>query len=194
MIKVSVQTDISRALDKLAYIRSEVADKAVVRSLNKVCAQAKTQASREIRDAGYKIKAAEIKKALEAIKASSSRKTAVLRAIGRPLNLIYFDARPVKNGVTVSVKNGRKLIPGAFIATYKGKLGVYERKPGPGFRRKYVDMHGKPNWSQLPIKNCWGPSIPTAFISDAVQGALVKLIQEKFPDILKHEIEFLKLK
>jgi hypothetical protein len=192
MINISVQTDISRALSKLAYIREDVADKAVVRALNKTADQVKVQASREIRAAGYNLKAAVIKKSISLDRANRSQVRAIVRASGTPIGLINYAARQTKGGVTVSVKNGRKLIRGAFIARMpNGHTGVYERV---GNSHKKVMHGGKVQWRGLPIHELFGPSIPSAFMNKTVQGALDTAVREKFPRLLKHEIDFLRLK
>lgn len=192
VISVNVQVDISRALSKISTIREEVADKAVIRAINKTADQVKVQASREIRDAGYNLKAAIIKRSIAISRASSSQIRAIVKANGRPIGLINYGARPVKNGVTVSVKNGRKLVRGAFIATMpNGHTGVYERIGGT---HKKVEKGGKVQWSGLPIKELFGPSIPSAFMNQTVQTALESAVREKFPRLLDHEIKFLRLK
>jgi len=193
MIQINVQVEIDRALEKLGRIKEEVGDKAVMRALNKVADQAKVQASREIRAAGYGLKAADIKKSIDIRKASRSDLRAIVRATGRPIPLIKYQApRQTKNGVIVSVKNGRKLIRGAFIATMaSGHTGVYERV---GNSHKKVMHRGTFQWRGLPIRELWGPSIPSAFASKTVQEALVAAVREKFPKQLAHEIEFLRLK
>lgn len=192
MIAVNVQADISRAMAKLAFIRDEVADKAVVRAINKTGDQVKVQSSREIRDAGYNLKAAVIKKSITIERATRTQIRAIVRAKGRPIALINYNARQTRNGVTVSVKNGRKLIRGAFIATMpSGHTGVFERV---GSGHKKVVKGGKVQWRGLPIEELFGPSIPSAFMNETVQNALVKAVHEKFPRLLDHEIAYLRLK
>ena len=191
MIKLNVQVDIDRALEKLVRIREDVADKAVVRAINKVADQVKVQASREIRDAGYNLKAAVIKKGISLIRASKGQIRAIVRASGRPVPLINYGARQTRAGVTVQVKAGRKLLKGAFIATMpSGHTGVFERV-GRGHKKV---MHGSHiQWRGLPIRELFGPSIPSAFMQKTVQGALESAVREKFPRLLQHEIDFLSL-
>lgn len=191
MIKLNVQVEIDRALNRLASIPREVESKAVPRALNKMADQVKVQAAREIRDAGYGLKVAAIKKAIGIKRANAGAVVAVVKATGQPVAIINYSARPVKNGVTVSVKNGRKLIRGAFIATMpSGHTGVYERV---GDRHKKVTRNGKAQWRGLPIKEVYGPSIPSAFMNDKVQSALLDAVHEKFPKLLQHEIEYMRL-
>lgn len=191
MIKINVQADISRALDKLARVPKEVEAKALPRALNKTADQAKVQASREIREAGYNLKAAAIKKAINIKRANKGQLVAVINAAGKPIALINYSARSTKAGVSVSVKNGRKNLRGAFIATMpNGHTGVFERV---GTQHKKVDANGKVQWRGLPIKELFGPSIPSAFMNEKVQSALVAKVREAFPRLLQHEISFLGL-
>ncbi len=189
---VSVKADISQALAKLDRVRDDVKEKAIVRALNKTATQVKTQAAREIRDAGYNLKVAEIKRAIAIVRASPSYIQAIVKAIGKPIGLINYAARQVAKGVSVNVKDGRKLIPHAFIATMpSGHKGVFMRV---GQGHKKLVRGGKVVWHGLPINELYGPSIPSAFINKTVQAALIAAVKEKFPRILKHEIEYLSLK
>lgn len=187
MINISVKADIQAARVKLFELRTNVVNKATISALNKVAAQAKTASSKEIRGAGYNMKAAAIKKQISVRRASGSNPVALLVCKGRPIPLIEYSARQTAKGVTVSVKTGRKLIPGAFIATMNGHEGVYIRT---GNQHKRVMRNGKPQWEGLPIKQLYGPAIPDAFKNDTVRDALIKLIKTKFPDILQHEIQY----
>lgn len=192
MISISVKLDISRALAKCDRISADVKDKAIVRAVNKTAAQVKVQSAREVRDAGYNLKIAQIKKAIQLKRAGKSDLVAVLKATGRPIGLINYGARQTKAGVSVQVKNGRKLIKGAFIATMpNGHQGVFIRK---GVGHKKIVVGGKARWSGLPIEELFGPSIPSAFMNKVVQDALKASVKEKFPRLLKHEIEYLRLK
>jgi hypothetical protein len=189
---VSVSTDISGALEKFRTVREDVRDKAVVRALNKTGQQVKTQAAREIRGAGYNVKIGEIKKSINLIRANATTLTAIVKARGKPIGLIQYGARAISSGVSVQVKNGRKVIKHAFIATMpSGHKGVFLRV-GVGHRK--VIKGGKVTWHGLPIQELFGPSIPSAFINKTVQQALAAAVREKFPRLLKHEIEYLRLK
>jgi hypothetical protein len=192
MIQISVKADISAALAKLERIKQDVCDKAVVRAINKTASQVKVQASREIRDAGYRIKVAKIKSAISLRRANRTEIAATLKANGRPIGLINYGARQTKAGVSVQVKSGRKIIKGAFIATMpNGHQGVFVRK-GP--KHQKTQKNGKTVWSGLPIDELYGPSIPCAFMNALVQAALKQAVRDKFPRLLDHEIAYLGLK
>jgi hypothetical protein len=191
MIKLNVTIDIDQALQKLARLPDEVREKALVRALNKTADQVKVQASREIRAAGYGLPAAKIKKAIAIDRAGASTLVATVRATGRPIGLINYGARQTKAGVSVQVKNGRRIINGAFIATMpSGHKGVFYRK---GAKHKKVGT-GRSAWHGLPIDELFGPAIPSAFMNQVVQDALVAAVHDKFPDIFRRELTFLSLK
>ena len=91
------------------------------------------------------------------------------------------------------VKGKRTVLRHAFIAIMpNGHIGVFERV---GTQHKTVmGKKGKKIQSGLPIIELFGPSIPSALSNPVVERAIVKKIREKFPEILKHEIEFMTLK
>jgi hypothetical protein len=159
---------------------------AVVRALNKTVAQVKVQAAREVRDAGYKLKISDIKSAIRVRQASSGRLRADAVASGRPISLIRYGARQVSSGVSVEVLHGRKVILGAFIAKGKGGSPQVFVREASAVHKKVI-KNGKAQWSALPIRKLYGPGIPDAMASKAVETALVALINERFPSILQHE-------
>ena len=184
MISINVQHNFKQVAVKLYELRTDVLEKAKISALNKVAAQAKTSAAKEIRAAGYNMKAAAIKKQISIKRAVRGNAVAIVKCSGRPIPLIQFSARETKSGVSVSVKHGRKLLKGAFIATMPtGHEGVYVR-----VGNQHKKINGK--WHGLPIKELYGPSIPAAFGNDIVQAAIATLVRDKFPSILEHEIKF----
>lgn len=188
-IKIDVRGSMDRIIADMGNIKREVVEKAAPRALNKVIDQVKTAAAREMRGAGYKLKVSDIKKGLKTSRASPSMLTATVKASGRPIPLVQYGARPTAKGVSVDVLHGRKVIAGAFIATMSnGHKGVYVRV---GKLHKKVSKGGRAMWSGLPIKELFGPSVPDGLANSAVQEALQRLVQEKFPDILRQQIKYL---
>jgi len=162
--------------------------RAMSRAVNKTAMQTRTAAVREVRAAGYNLKASTVRKALALTRARPASPVATLKARGAPVPLIEYDARPTNAGVTVRVKNGRKPIRHAFIATMdSGHTGVFVRI-GTGHKRLW--KRGRSRWSGLPIRELFGPSIPDAVGNAAVQAALTRLVGRKFPAILAHEMEW----
>lgn len=188
---ITTTFDVRNALSALDGIRAEIADKALVRAINKTADQAKVQASRAIRDAGYKIKAGTIKASITIARATATTLQASVIAKGKRIPLVEYTARPVKPGVTVAVKEGRKLVRGVFFATMPtGHRGVYERDTRRGAKRVPYQRNGKRNTKQLPIRELYGPSIPQAFVNATVQDALLTGVRERFPVILARELAY----
>jgi hypothetical protein len=188
-IKVDVRGSMDRIIADLGRVQREVVEKAAPRALNKVIDQVNTAAAREIRDAGYKLKVGIIKKNLTKTRASPGVLVAKLRASGRPIPLINYGARATAKGVSVDVLNGRKVITGAFIAVKSnGQKAVYVRT---GKTHKKVQKNGRAIWSGLPLKELYGPSVPDGLANKAVQEALQRLVEEKFPAILQQQIKYL---
>lgn len=188
-MKINVRSNINSVLRDMDRITTSVRDVATVRALNKTIAQVKTAAAREMRDAGYNLKVSDIKKSLASFNASSSNLTAKCVASGRPIPLIRYGARQTSKGVSVSVLHGRKVITGAFIATMpSGHKGVYVRTSD---HHKKVAKNGRVTWSGLPIKELFGPSVPNGLANQAVQASLQRLVEEKFPVILRQQIKYL---
>lgn len=186
-MKITAKVNIEGALAKFKAAVEE-APKAVQRALNKTAITARAQAARSIRDAGYGLKVGTIKGAFSIRRATQADFKAILTATGKPIPLINYSARQTARGVTVSVKNGRKLIAHAFIATMSsGHEGVFIRVDN---RHKRVIRNGKVYYSGLPIKELFGPSVPSAFANAAVQDALKTAIEERFPVVLKQELKF----
>ncbi|MDR3411599.1 MAG: phage tail protein [Formivibrio sp.] len=189
MITVDVRGSMDSIIADLSRKQRDVVEPATVRALNKVAAQVKTNASRQMRDAGYNLKVSDIKRALTVSRASSGNLRASVVASGRPIPLIQYGARQVSSGVSVDVLNGRKVIANAFIATMpSGHKGVYVRV---GKTHKKINKRGRAQWSGLPIQELFGPSVPNGLANAAVQAALQDLIAQKFPDILRQQIKYL---
>lgn len=85
------------------------------------------------------------------------------------------------------MKNGRKTIKHAFIATMEsGQTGVFIRK-GTAPKR-VITKSGRLRYSGLPIRELFGPAIPDALANELVKKQLAQLVDRKFPAILEHEI------
>lgn len=186
-VTFSVKGGIDSVIADLGKQKREVVDIALPRALNKMVDQVKTGSARGMRDAGYNLKVSDIKKGLTVIRASSGRLVATVRASGRPIPLVAYGARSTAKGVSVSVLHGRKVITHAFIATMpSGHKGVFIRV---GDQHKKVNRKGGTVWSALPIKELFGPSVPDGLANKAVQETLQRLVDEKFPDILRAQFK-----
>ena len=201
-VTISVKHDIDRAIRDLDDTARQKVPRAAARALNKVGAQAKTQAAREIKDR-YQIGTRMISKYISvARRASPSSLTVEVRAEGRPLPILAFKARQTRKGVTVEVVRGnRKLISHAFIKTMKsGHRGVFARTRAAGasgyLGGSFQFRHGKGSrlrkkGNDLPIGELLTLGIPQAFSNRMVIERLDKLVRDKFPEIFRHELDFI---
>lgn len=191
MIQISVKSNIASIIADFER-SAESMPKAIASAINKMAAQVKTAASREIRGAGYNLKASTIKAGIRIKRASSGDLSASVIASGRPIPLIEFAAQDIyPRGVSVKVFKGRKVIKDAFIVRLKnGHRAVCVRKPEA--KAKKVERNGKPAWSGLPIRQLYGPSLPDAMVNKAVEQAIRAMVADKFPKILAHEHEWLR--
>lgn len=186
MIEIKAEWDM-RDLVQRMRATNKALDRALPRAVNKVATSAKTQAAREIRAEGYKLKVGTIKKAISLSKATRSRPVAYVKAKGKPVNLIEYGARFTRaRGVTVTVKGPRKRVGGgAFVATMPtGKKLVLVRKPQTRPRIKAE------RYAELPIRALPGPSVPAMFGNDRVLGALVRKVKERLPVVMRQELAF----
>ena len=186
MLTVGLKTNANLVAFEFEQAARDMRDKATASALNKMADQVKVRSAREIRAVGYSLRAATIKKGLTVRRANPRQLKAAVVAQGRPIPLIEFSARQTSKGVSVAVLNGRKVIPGAFIAVMpSGHRGVFVRQDGG--RHKKVMTGGKASWHQLPIRELFGPSVPDGLANRQAQQILQDFITEKFPAILEHE-------
>ena len=192
-LSVNVRSNASSVAMEFSAAAREMRDTALVRALNHTADRAKVVGAREVRDTGgYKIKIGTIKACIKVKRASQSNLRASVVAKGQPIPIIEFGAKQTSKGVTISVQKGRKLLPGAFIATMpSGHKGVFYRK---GNLHKKIVTGGKASWHGLPIKEVFGPSVPDGLANKAVQDAVLAFIGDVFEQRLQHEHTWLRRK
>jgi len=166
-------------------------------AMGKLAAQAKTEASRVIRDK-YNIKKSDLDPKINIERAGSDNLVAVLRATGRPIDLTYFGAKQLTaqnqvitrkvgrqlkraskmgQGVTVQIlKHGPPTyLPHAFIATMpNGKIGVFTRT-GKG----------------KTIMNKAMVTVATMFGGKDTTASITALIEAKWPEIFKNSAQYI---
>lgn len=147
--------------------------KAAAAAINRVTTQARTQASKSIREK-YNFKAADIRKTFRIYKSTPTNLQSTLVSRGRRTPLVAMSARQVKAGVSVRVGNQTKLIKHAFIATMKsGHKGVFARTTK----------------KSLPIKELYTIAVPEAFLSRTVGTAMQQKVNSALPDRYEHELK-----
>jgi hypothetical protein len=174
VISINFRSDIERTMRALGA-DAEHLPVATYRALNRTTDKAATETSREIRRV-YNVRDRAVKSAMKKLRAHRSRLYSALDIEGARIPLIEFDAkwrRGQKIGATVRIKigEGRKAIPGAFIA--KGR--VYKRI-------------GK---SRYPIRVLRGVSVPQAASSKAVRDVIETRSLEEFMKVLEQNLRHL---
>lgn len=169
--------DVQRQLDQL---HQDIREKVLVRAVNSTLAQGQTRMSKEI-STEFNIASREVKARMQILKANFrnglfrvSGTLQVTNKRGRSLNLINFAAKQTKEGVSVKIlrTGGRKLVRGAFIAN-QGRT-VFQRV-------------GK---TRLPIKAVQTIDVPQMFNTKRINRIVVRLLEEKFPEIFAREAKY----
>lgn len=154
------------------------AEKALVRTLNRVAAKARVQSSRKVRET-YNIKAKDLNDSTKVTQARRNNLMAEIVITGKPIGLIKFDARPStptypppKQGLTYKIKktSGRSKLPHAFIARMaSGHIGVFER-------------HGtKIKGKAQKIREKKFIGMPSVFRSDKIMSVVRSIIDKELP-------------
>lgn len=179
---IAVKTNVKAfVLDFKKYTKA--LDDANYQAVRKVTAQAKTFSSKEIREE-YNIKKTDLDKNIitrRPVKVASSYQAAIV-GVKRDLPLAKFGARQLLAGVSVAVKKGiRKIIPQHFIAKMKsGHKGVFVRaKFGTGNNRVH----------RLPIEEKFAKGAGH-LITKKIFNKIEKFVEQKFPKLLEHEINY----
>lgn len=156
--------------------------KGTARGLNKMGQQVKTAMKKRLRGI-YVIKAGAVDKAIVVIPASASYLVTTVRATGRPISFVHYQARQLKRGVSVRVKrsSGTTLLPGKFLQQVKSLRGVFFRPD----RLEYPRRRGN-----LPIHAFSGPSVPQLFGSRASFADLQRFVSRHLSALIGHEVMF----
>lgn len=185
MIHTDIQITGTKEIEKrLGNLKSK-APTVLARAINRAAQKAKTEAKREVA-AKYFISQGNISETIKISRASTAKLSAELTSKGGPIALSKFKVSPnrrakkTKKGYSPSVyevgverEGGMKPLSGnpkAFIATMRsGHVGVMERK-STVFR--------------LPIKQLYGPAVPSMIKNDEV----MEHIQDAASEMLERRI------
>lgn len=163
---------------------------AMARAMNRAIEGAKTTAAKDIR-ATYRVKSADIKATMNLQRATPAKLDAQVKSVGQRISLYIFGPSPDQPGtggrfpgmgmtrpplrVAVKRKGGkgaRKIIPGAFIARFGGRLRVAMRKGAKRF----------------PIEVKYGPAVPQMLGVESVIRHVEMVAQKRLDERLAHEI------
>lgn len=190
MIDISVREAIQKAKREFADLSQKQMARGVARAINHTLGVTKTASRREITGI-YKIRAKDINQSFRIQRATARQliQTGMLLSKGSRLPLIGFSARQTKRGVTVNVKNQRKLIRSAFIATMpSGHRGVFGRGNYSSGEFQLRKHRIRKNGNDLPITEMTSISVPKALSNDVVLRNLGRKIESHFPARLMHEL------
>lgn len=195
-MQVSGTTNVDAFVREMNKAGQDILNKAVPRALNRTGQMLVTQASREIRAAGYNFKAAEIKEAMWMRAASAGKLVATVKVRRRTKSLMLFNAKQTKTGVSVKVHGAAKTIKHAFIGQLRnGRMGVYiEDKSAGKTVLRVSKQHAKGSrggWRDYPVRKLYGPSVGGVYGTDKLQAIVERFIRETFPARLAHEIKYL---
>jgi len=110
---------------------------------------------------------------------------------GSPIPLIEFGAQQRGRGVSARAWGRRTIYRGTFIATMdSGHRGVFTRSKKGGARRvRQVDKRGRVYYSELPIRELAGPSIPRAMLQKEVVQTFNQIVGERLPLAFARELD-----
>lgn len=198
-MKISVKSNADAVAAEFRLSAKEAAP-ATARALNRVVEMARTQTSRGLREDGYNFSAAEIKQAIDLMKATSASLITTMKVKRRTKSLMNFDPKESKAGVSVKVRGGRKLIKGAFIAQrLNGLAGVFieDKRAGKIVMRRSAQYKkgSKGGWQSYPARKLYGPSVGGAFVNERFLAVLRQFVDAKFHERMTHEVRrMLKIK
>ncbi|HRQ47770.1 MAG TPA: phage tail protein [Rhodocyclaceae bacterium] len=175
-LRYDVKADVREVERALRGMKNGTAT-VVTRASNKAIRKAQTAAVRGIAKELPGIRQKRIRSAMSLKLARRTDWTASVSARGARIPIIDLAARQTQRGVTYRTQDGRRLIPGAFIATMSsGHRGAYKR----------VGRH------RLPIVELYGPSIPRVFVQERVERPMDQAAREEWAREALRQIELLR--
>lgn len=180
----------------MALLQPDIYRNALRSTLNQLGARGKTLATTKIREE-YNVKLADLNKKMRVIPATNANMRAIIQAEGRPIPLLYFNAKQMTaqnrmitrttgrqmkragrlgQGVTVQIRKGESVnLPHAFIATMgSGHMGVFMRA-------------GK---SRLKIREKAFVTVPTVFVGKATLPTVTRGIMDQYPQVMAQNINY----
>lgn len=194
---IELQTDLrqlKRAVRLLRGVEGGV-ERALADALNRGAITMRRYTAPEIR-AQYAVPTRRVRETLLVAHASPTRLESALVSKGPRESLsATYGGRQVKKGATVKVKKsgGRKLIPGAFVATVwaipkKSKLNTAPVPHTGVFIRRVLGGKRVP---RLPIEELRGPAVPQTARNPEVKQAIQAHGRDRVNQRLKRNVDFL---
>ncbi len=175
---IAVKNTIKKAMKNVKFVHQQYLPKALVTALNKVGAEVATQAKKELAGATG-LKAGVVAKKIKKDKARRNDETYSIFIKSRYLNLIEFNAKQTKRGVSAKAWGNTKIYRGAFIGRGQdsGKKLVFKKVRG-----------------SKQIKAVHGASLPREFERQDMESIFNKKIKTRFPILFKRALDFYLMK
>lgn len=180
LITLNVKSDVARMARNLTSFQQREVPKAVNATVNKVAVTVRKEGNQVIsKETGLKV--AKLREGIKIIKSNPTTLTAIIKARGKPFNLISFGAKIKKAkkkpiGVTAKPWNKKRFFKGGFILNVTGN---------PVFKRVGA--------GKKAIKPMFGPGIVREFIRDKTTIIFNSIarsrFREVFPKELRHRLE-----
>ena len=195
---MNVNIEITGIKELMETLNAKVIQAAANSAINKVADQAKTAASRQIRQE-YNIKASDLSNNLRVTtRSSGSRLEAIITGFKRGAALSMFGAKQI--GVSLSKKAfryTRKATDGrggaVSVEVIRGQRKTLSGDPKPfmtRFKSGHVAVMQREGKSRLPVKQLLGPGIAHLLGSRKIMDGIRKTVNQKFDQIFKHELEW----
>ena len=176
---IAVKNTIKQAMKNVKFVHQQYIPKALVPALNKVGAEVATQAKTELGNATG-LKVGVVAKKIGKDKARRGDEKYTISIKSKYLNLIEFNGKQTKRGVSAKAWGNRKIYRGAFIGSGRnsGKRLVFRQHEDDP--KKAVTLHGA--------------SLPREFHREDMAKIFYKKIKTRFPILFKRAVEFQMLK
>lgn len=175
---------------RLGELRKQ-APVAIYRALNRAAANAKTNASKKVRET-YTLRAKDVNETFSVRKASRNSLVAVVSSRSGSIGLDKFKVRPLEprhkkppKSLKVQVKKegGAKNLIGGFVASVSGNK-VFQREKSSRHKKG-----GNDRWTELPIKRLFGPPVPEMLERKSIREFVEQEAAQTFEKNLEHEIK-----
>ncbi|MEF3312617.1 phage tail protein [Paenibacillus sp. GYB004] len=188
---ITVDADKVKEIEqRLGEIRKQ-APVVLSRALNRAAANAKTNASKKVRET-YTLRAKDVNETFSVRKASRGNLSAAVTSRSGSIGLDKFKVRPLEPRhskppkslkVQVRKEGGAKKLVGAFVASVSGNK-VFQREKGSQHKK---GRSGR--WTELPIKRLFGPPVPEMLDRRSIREFVEQEAAQTFDKNLEHEIK-----
>lgn len=196
-MRLSLSTNMDEVFAQMDRFVEQAQTVAVPRALNRLRDQAQTVGLRRVSEI-YRVGPRTMDRYLTVHMASARNLEASITVRGMGFPLYTFNPRPTKDGVSVSIKGRRVVVPHAFLASMEsGHRGVFSRGAygGKSSKSQFVPTGKKfgkflLGRKRLPINELFTFGPTEAFRSDEVVEAMQARMHEQAARVLEREMRF----